>query len=101
MTDNTKAPDIPHPSYPAGGYPSKGKKIGPAWAAMYATIRDAEDWTDGPGLARTLAPKYDLAPGTLIAIAARAVQAGIFERTWKPVAGDRGVRLRSHYKVVK
>jgi hypothetical protein len=82
---HTKAPDIPNPSYPNGGYPTKGRKIGPAWQAAWRAMEKAGDFLDGKELSEKIAPKHDLSPQTLVAILSRAEVAGLLVKEPRPV----------------
>jgi hypothetical protein len=97
------APDIPNPAYPRGGYPTKGKKLGPAWRDLWKRLDKAleagDGFLDGRELADKVAPKHDLAPGTLVALLSRAAKAGILAKTHKPVTTGRGRRDRTFYRI--
>jgi hypothetical protein len=97
----TKAPDIPNPAYPRGGYPQTGR-VGPAWAAMWKALETATAAgraLDGKELAEKLAPKHDLSAQTLTAILSRAAVAGILSKESKPVMSKRGNRNRTFYRI--
>lgn len=87
MTTHTKAPDIPNPAYPKGGYPTKGKRLGPAWDMIWRRLqRSADGWVDGTVVSAQVAEKTDLASGTLVALLSRAAKAGVLERKTMEVA---------------
>lgn len=92
-------PDIPNAQHPQGGYPSKGRRIGPAWREVWAALTAASDWLDGCKLAESVAPKHDLAPATVLVLVSRAAKAGVLERTHRTVMGPRGPRPRTHYRI--
>jgi hypothetical protein len=94
------APDIPNPTWPNGGYPSKGVKLGPAWLAMWRKLGKAGDeFLDGRSLAESVAPGHELAPATLIALLSRAAKAGLLEKDSRMVKGTRGMRPRTFYRI--
>lgn len=95
MTDTT-VPDI------TPGYPSRGRVIGPAWAAMWRALAASEVALDGASLARTIAERMPVpqpSPNTLTTLLSRAVKAGLLDVTTKSVPGDRGNRNRAFYYV--
>lgn len=98
------APDI------SPGYPSKGKKLGPAWRTMWAALTAAgTDFQDGKELATETAKRYKLAPVTLQHVLARAADAGLLDRDKIAVATTvhdprtrktyQGHRPRAHYRI--
>ncbi len=94
MTITLDAPDL------TDGYPSKGKKIGPAWKAAWALLaEDPEQWMDGRELAAAGAAKGRCQESTMLALLARMREGAILERTYKPVKGERGMRTRAHYRI--
>lgn len=108
MTTQIKAPDIPNPAYPQGGYPSKGRKLGPAWTRMWSLLDKALVPLDGTELAETVAVEMDLAPATLVAVLGRAAKAGLLVKEPKDVKIERGsaarpmrdtTRTRMHYSI--
>ena len=102
--DTMEVPDI------TPGYPSKGKKLGPAWRAMWECLAaSGTDFTDGKALATEVAKKHKLVPATLQAVLARAAVAGLLESdrlfvsatVRHPVSRKQyeGHRVRVHYRV--
>ena len=92
------------------GYPSKGKKLGPAWSTMWTVLAESgTEFQDGKELAIETAKRYKLVPATLQAVLARAAVAGLLDREIRPVgtsvrkAGARavyaGYRSRVHYRI--
>jgi hypothetical protein len=78
MTNIDPAPDFSDglPGHGAG-YPSKGRKLGPAWQEIWDTLRANPQGLDRIALAEAIAPKHDLAVGTLVAFISRAAKAGV------------------------
>lgn len=94
------APDIPNPAYPNGGYPTRGKRLGPAWAAAWREIETASArgrWLDGKVLAERVAADKDLAEVTIVAVLGRAASAGLLAKTGREVVTTRGKRTRMFY----
>lgn len=93
----TKAPDL------TPGYPSNGEKLGPAWERVWSELSKAsrrkDRFIDGRVLAETVAPEYDLAPATLVALLSRMGTAGHLDREYRPVISGRGKRNRTHYSI--
>lgn len=85
MTLHTKAPDIPNRAWPKGGYPTKGKRLGPAWESIWRALERADDFLDGKELAETVAGKTGLTASTLTALMSRAAAADILEKDSRPV----------------
>lgn len=87
------------------GYPSDGKKLGPAWTALWAELTKAhrrkDTFMEGRALADEVAPDYGLEPATLVALLSRAAKAGLLVREPRPVVSGRGVRNRTHYAIAK
>jgi hypothetical protein len=92
MTTQT-APDI------TPGYPSKGRKLGPAWVSIWQLLGQAQDALDGRELAEDVSGQHDLAPATLVALIQRAAKAGILTREPRAVASGRGDRTRTFYRI--
>lgn len=94
---NTTAPDL------TPGYPSKGKKLGPAWRRLWAELDKAsmgpDPFLDGRVLADEVAPDYGLSSNTLVALLSRAAKAGLLNKEARPVESARGNRNRTHYRV--
>jgi hypothetical protein len=90
---NLTAPDI------TPGYPSKGRKLGPAWVSIWQQLSQAEDALDGRELAEDISGQHDLAPATLVGLIQRAAQAGILNREPREVASGRGPRTRTFYRI--
>lgn len=102
MTTYTKAPDIPNPAWPKGGYPSKGKRLGPAWDAIWRALeRSPVTPLDGKELADKVAAKTELAPATLVALLSRAAAAGILTKEGREVQTGRGPRTRMFYRIAR
>lgn len=82
---------VPAPDFPGGrpgqdtGYPSKGKKLGPAWQQIWDRLRMSSDAVDGKELADAVAPDYDLAPATLVGLLSRAALAGVLDKEHRSV----------------
>lgn len=87
------APDI------TPGYPSKGKKLGPAWDAMWQKLTESGEFIEGRELAEEVAPGFGLEPATLVALISRAAQAGLLDKDLQDVEGARGMRSRSFYRI--
>ena len=83
MTTQTRAPDI------SPNYPSKGRKLGPAWARIWSMLDNALVPLDGKELADTVAAEQDLAPATLVALLSRAASAGLLTKEPKDVKIER------------
>lgn len=99
---NTReAPDI------TLNYPSKGKRVGPAWADAWRALQDCTEPLDGTILAAEVADRHSLSPLTVLNLLSRAADAGLLVRTVKPVAvnvaragsGFRSSRTRAHYEI--
>lgn len=88
-----QAPDI------KPGYPSKGKRLGPAWRDLWSALADSGDYQDGRALATPIAIRHDLAPATLVAVLSRAALAGLLEKEGRNVISGRGNRKRTHYRI--
>lgn len=99
MTNTRTVPDI------SPGYPSKGKTLGPAWAAMWTELTKAkrrkDPYLDGHELAALVAPEFELAPATLVAVISRAAQAGLLAKDPRAVTSTRGKRTRTFYAIPK
>jgi len=98
MTTTLKAPDI------TPGYPSKGAKLGPAWAEAWRLLRRSHgEFLDGWELATKVTKDVDLQPVTVVAVIRRAANAGLLEREQRPVTVkilDReGTRKRMFYRI--
>lgn len=96
MTTST-APDL------TTGYPSKGKKLGPAWNGAWTHLAKAkrrqDQFLDGRELAEVVAPDYGLSSATLVALFSRMATGGLLDRESRPVNTKRGVRMRTFYKI--
>jgi hypothetical protein len=94
MTMN--APDITE------GYPSKGSRIGPAWADLWARLvsMGRGDWEDGQAASVAVAESHDLAVTTVRNLLTSAARAGLLEQTYRKVdVPGRGTRVRTHYRI--
>ena len=86
------------------GYPSKGRRLGPAWNRIWAEL-DAGDYKDGQEIARAVAAETGLAPATLVALISRAANHGLLltrpRRVEVPMEGRDTpvVRIRTHYRI--
>jgi hypothetical protein len=86
------------------GYPSKGKKLGPAWERVWAKL-DATDYRDGQEIARAVAAETDLSPATLVALISRAAKQGLLltrpRRVKVPMEGRETpvIRVRTFYRI--
>jgi len=100
MTVTAKAPDFTTNTRGVG-YPSGGAKIGPAWQAAWDRMRQAsaEDYLDGPAMAEAIGKDLGISPNTVLSLLFQAADRGYLERTHVPVAGNRGVRNRTHYRI--
>jgi len=88
MTKLTDAPDIPNPAWPNGGYPTKGKRLGPAWADLWKEISKASargNAVDGKELSGKVALTYGLSDQTLLALLSRAAGAGLLVKETRAV----------------
>lgn len=104
-TENeTQAPDIWE------GYPSNGRRIGPAWAAMWERLevnRADEGYLDGRELAQEVAEAgvmvkgkhRTMSPETLTNLLQKAANYGLLERTYREGSGTRGRRTRAWYRI--
>ncbi len=99
MTTQIKAPDFPAKPNQTRGYPSGSRRLGPAWNEMWAAISTATDAVEGNTLAAEVAPKYGLAPATLIGLLSRAASAGLLQSESRQVVGSRGHRPRAFYRI--
>lgn len=78
MTTDDKAPDFTDGRPDQGpGYPSGGKKLGPAWQEIWDMLRANPGGLDRITLAEAVAPKYDLQVSSLLVLIARAAKAGV------------------------
>lgn len=93
------APDIPNPAYPKGGYPTKGKRLGPAWTSLWKELQGAGEGLDGKELTDKVAGKAGLAPATLVNLLGRAARAGLLTKEFRPVVTTRGIRQRAFYRI--
>lgn len=98
MTITRTAPDI------TPGYPSKGAKLGPAWAEAWRLLRRSRGgFVDGWELATKVTEDMDLQPVTLVAVIRRAANAGLLEREERPVKvkilSGEGTRKRMFYRI--
>lgn len=101
----TEAPDL------TPGYPSKGKRLGPAWKDAWAELTAATDPLDGWALANKIAPEYDMEPLSIVQLLSRMATGGILEREQRmvettisrtqggKVTTRAGLRARSHYRI--
>jgi len=96
-TENAR-PWVPIPNYPTG-YPNPSRKLGQAWAAVWAELSAATDWMDGVELADRTAVAAGLKPVTMISLMTRAAAAGVLDRTLVKVETGRGPRVRTHYRI--
>jgi hypothetical protein len=84
-------------------YPSKGSRIGPAWADIWRELAAAGDaWTDGQAVSVRVAGNHDLAPATVRNLLTSAAKAGLLEHTYRNVdteSGTAGTRLRTFYRI--
>lgn len=93
------APDIPNPAYPKGGYPTKGKRLGPAWSALWLALERADDGLDGKELTDKVAKQASLAPATLVNLLSRAARADLLTKEFRTVQTTRGKRNRAFYRI--
>lgn len=78
------------------GYPSRGKRLGPAWREAWARL--GRTWIDGHVLSAAIAAEYDLSPDTVRALLYRMVNAGYLDRRLQVVETARGPRDRTHFR---
>jgi len=78
MTTTDQAPDFSDglPGHEAG-YPSRGRRLGPAWQEVWDTLRANPKGLDRITLAEAIAPKHELAVSTLVTFISRAAKAGV------------------------
>ena len=81
------------------GYPSRGKKLGPAWAYCWTELHRSEEWTDGRELATEAAERFDLKEATVAQLLTRMATAGLIARDHRQVPSSRGPRTRSFYRI--
>lgn len=88
------------------GYPSKGAKLGPAWAELWKALQDATEPLDGRALTEQVAPRHGLEPSTLNALLSRMKRANIIHGQPKSVDVEvrmkdgstrQSKRVRTHY----
>lgn len=100
METENAPPPIPVSGYKLGNYPDPNRPIGKAWAAAWAELVSAgAQFVDGTELAERAAATASLKPTTLITLLTRAANANLLERAHKTVAGARGPRSRTHYRI--
>lgn len=107
MTTEIKAPDF------TPGYPSRGKKLGPAWQDIYSQLAQNPSVShDGQVLTGAAADKHDLSMQTLRVLMSRAARYGVLLREQKPAqshvvrtskGGKRtsftATRMHTHYRI--
>lgn len=99
MKTEIKPPDVPIPGYETG-YPSPTRRLGKAWAFAWTKLTSADgEFLDGTELAAVAARKAGLEASTIISFLTRAATAGVLEREHRTVAGKRGPRRRTFYRV--
>lgn len=82
------------------GYPSKGPRVGPAWAAVWSELtKTPGEWRDGHALWMDTAPRYQLSTETLRALMFRMAAGGILESKSVQVPTNRGKRNHTHFRV--
>jgi hypothetical protein len=81
------------------GYPSRGPKLGPAWAWCWTELHRTEEWHDGRLLAGEAAKLFDLKEATVSQLLTRMATAGKIEREHRAVATGRGPRQRTFYRI--
>lgn len=92
--DTLTAPDL------TPGYPSKGPRLGPAWAAVWTELgRTPGEWRDGHALWADIAPRYQLSPETLRALMFRMATGGLLERESRMIKTGRGMRAHTHFRI--
>jgi hypothetical protein len=87
-----------------GEYPNDGKVIGPAWQEAWDRLRvlPKGEYVDGRALAEAIAKEQGMtSPDSLINILTQAATKGWLERTHRKVAGSRGMRNRTHYRIAR
>jgi len=92
--ETTTAPDL------TPGYPSKGARVGPAWAAVWAELsKDPDEWRDGHALWMDVAPRFQLSTETLRGIMFRMASKGHLESESRKVPTARGVRSHTYFRI--
>lgn len=81
------------------GYPSRGPKLGPAWAWCWEKLHETGDWMDGRELATEAAAKVGLQEISVSQLLVRMATAEKIDRTHRMVVGKRGPRRRSFYRI--
>lgn len=103
MTSDVSPPRIPLtlPAQPerVSHYSPKGR-VGKAWAYAWAELDANRDiFLDGNDLATRSAETEGLSPATMVGVLSRAAKAGLLERGYEVVVGDRGPRTRTQYRI--
>jgi hypothetical protein len=89
------APDL------SPGYPSKGTKIGPAWAEVWTRLAEEPgEWVDGAELWKEIAPRHGLSPLTLRALMFRMAAGQVVEKAARKVTTPRGIRTRASFRMI-
>ena len=93
-------PSVPVPGY-STGYPDNRQNVGRAWSHAWNAMRAAgPEYLDGNLIAKDAAESVSkLKPVTVLALLSRARRAGLLEVEHRQVAGERGVRRRSFYRL--
>lgn len=81
------------------GYPSRGPKLGPAWAWCWEQLHNSHDWQDGVELAAQAAERFELKPATVTQLLTRMATANLIDRQHRQVPSGRGPRSRSFYRI--
>ena len=94
MTE-TKAPDL------LPNYPSKGRRLGPAWNETWQKLMEAPpgEYLDGPELAKEVAQNYNLAPLTVSNLLSKAARKNLLDVEMRRIEGARGPRPRAYYRI--
>lgn len=84
-------------------YPSRGKRLGPAWAMLWSTLMSGnrDEYVNGRELAKKVAEVFKLHPDTVANLLPRAHLAGLLEREMGDFVSTRGVRKRAFYRVAE
>ncbi len=94
--ETMNAPDL------SPGYPSRGERLGPAWAEAFAALAgNPGQWVDGTALWTEVAERHNLAPVTLRGLLFRMAAAGHLESESRQVQTERGKRSRTHFRYVQ
>ena len=84
------------------GYPSRGARLGPAWADAWAVLtKYPEDWHDGPDLWTEVADRHGLAPASVRGLLYRFAKSGVLESETRQVITGKGKRAHTHFRYAR